>query len=99
MLGPMKTLKLWSGEGCFRRDPTSGCWVAIGRCYIAALNKAEAVALMRLAGFENFTRHEFDTHYSPALWGAALAGVKPVRGVWACRPGQEYGPEKPVKLI
>jgi hypothetical protein len=95
----MKTLKLWNGRGGSRKDPTSGCWIETGHCYIAALSKAEAIALMRLAGFETFTRHELDEYYVPGCWGSQMEEVKRVRGVWAARPGQDFGPEKPIKLI
>lgn len=96
--GSMKTLKLWNGPGGFRKDPTSGCWIETGHCYLAAFSKVEAVALMHLAGFDTFTRYELEEYYIP-VWGIRMAAVKPVRGVWAARPGQDYGSEKPVKLI
>ena len=97
--GSMKTLKLWNGRGGSRKDPKSGYWIETGHCYIAALSKAEAIALMRLAGFETFTRHELDEYYSPDCWGSPMEGIKPMRGVWATRLDGESSLVKPTKLI
>ena len=97
-LGPMKTLKLWNGRGGSRKDPTSGYWVVTGHCYIAALSKTEAVALMRLVGFEDFTQYKLDHFFLPDDWGPPMDGIKVARGVWVARPSPGVW-EKPVKLI
>ena len=81
----MKTIKLFNGGGQRRRNGEE-----TGHIYLGAFSKPEAVALMHLAGFEDFTLHELNTYYSPDCWGDQMDGIRPGRGVWAVAKGQDY---------
>lgn len=86
---PPKALRLYNGRGQERRD-ASGRWETTGHVYIAAYSHADAVRVMREAGFNSFTRHELMTYFSKGCWGNRMLSVTPVRGVWAVQPGEDF---------
>jgi len=92
-------LKMFNGRGQARRAK-DGSSKSTGHVFIGARSAAEAVALMHLAGFEDFTRHELDVYFAKNCWGDNMEGIPLQRGVWAMRPGQDYIPgARPDRLI
>jgi hypothetical protein len=86
----MTTIKMFNGGGVDRRNPKTRAWEPVGHYYIGAFSKAEAVALMRLAGFEYYSLHELNEYASKGCWGNQMRGVLLQRGVWIVPPGREW---------
>jgi hypothetical protein len=74
-----------------------------GRLYVAAYSKADAVRLLKEAGYATMTIGEFNTYWSKGCWGNAMEGVTPERGVWFSPEGTEYtfskDFKKPIRVI
>lgn len=90
-----RTLKLFNGRGQYHR--TRG---ETGHLYIAAYSVADALRVLRDAGFELVSRHELDEYFSKGCWGNSMEEVTAERGVWATPPGQDWNPDaKPERLL
>jgi hypothetical protein len=53
-----------------------------GYLYICAYSKADAVRLLKEAGYATMTIGEFNAYWSKGCWGNSMCGISQERGVW-----------------
>lgn len=94
----MPELKLWNGRGYSCRNPQDPRWNGVRdvHAYICATSRADARRIVKAyTGRDRLSDHELKTYFAEGLWGNAMDGVTPERGLWLCF-GQT--PNKPVKV-
>jgi len=71
-----KKLRLFNGRGDYGYNGLDG------HLYVCATSKAEAVRLLKQAGYSTITMREFDEYWSKGAWGVYMEGITPEIGVW-----------------
>lgn len=89
-----RKLRLFNGRGDYGRNNLDG------HLYVCATSKAEAVRLLKQAGYPTMTMREFDEYWAKDAWGNTMEGIAPEKGVWIERMGAHgHTNGKPERLL
>lgn len=88
-----KKLRLFNGRGDYGRNNLDG------HLFVAAASKAEAVRLLKQAGYSTITIGEFNMYWSKDAWGNNMNDITPEKGVWIQRKGAGGHCGKPKRLL
>jgi hypothetical protein len=96
-----KQLMIANGRGDYGRNRTKRFPNGFkGHMWVAAYSKADAVRVLREAGYETMTLREFNIYWSKGCWGTPMDGITPERGVWFI-PDENRNDDgfKPIRVI
>jgi len=90
-----KPLQIWNGRGFSR-------WVGeahehYDHVFVCAHSVADAVRVLKEAGYRDISRHEINVYYAEGCWGTTMEGITPERGVWVTVKNGDR--RNPIRLI
>lgn len=96
-----RKLIIANGRGDYGRNSTDRFPNGFdGHLYVCAYSKADAVRLLKEAGYETMSLGEFNTYWSKGCWGNPMDGIAQERGVWFQRKNSGGHAEgKPERVI
>lgn len=100
-MAKVKKLIIANGRGDYGRNRTKRFPKGFdGHFFVCAYSKADAVRLLKEAGYETMSIVEFNTYWSKGCWGNSMDDVIPERGVWFQRKNSGGHVEgKPERVI
>jgi hypothetical protein len=98
-----RKLIVMNGRGDYGRNRTKKFPKGFdGHFYVCAESKAEAVRLLKQAGYETMNIRELDTYWSVGCWGTAMQSLVPIpeKGVWFITKERERQDGfKPIRVL